>query len=188
MNAFQDALNLRINCAMLKLGLHSSKWAAENAQLAVEKNATLYGLNYEEAMTCPLLCSEHLTHDFITLGAKHRAALLVREQIGLDWMKAQVDALAKAAMSGSGQVYELFHERFCDAMDAFLTKLTPELHRFAIDATGGEYNTPEERTTARQEQAAHEAQMRAEGRYVTPTCIHHLDPMCCPVGCGDIDD
>lgn len=78
---------------------------------------------------------------------------------------------------GSGLVYELSVEKFSGYVDAGLAQL-PEAHRDRareIAATDFCYLTPQEIEVER------EAAMRSG------LCTHYLEPDCCPLGCGDLN-
>ena len=93
-----------------------------------------------------------------------------------DWA-AKCAALSDAAYQGCGLVYEMYEKRVGASIDLALQQV-PEVQRArAIEiAIEHGYTTPVERAAAEQEQR--------DGGF----CSHGLDPDCCPMGCGDIDD
>jgi len=95
-----------------------------------------------------------------------------------------LESAAKSANQGCGQIYELFEERLFDAVDAALASLPADqcelLRTKAVEMFG--YQKPEIRS-------AEAAKVREEQAELgIRTCVHHLDPDCCPLGCGDRDD
>lgn len=90
-----------------------------------------------------------------------------------------VEEIANEANKGCGQIYELFCERFSEAIDGYLSRSSsfrPEfIEEFMRVALSAGYATPKEIEAGRRSSC--------EGGL----CMRHLDPDCCPVGCGDIE-
>jgi hypothetical protein len=97
--------------------------------------------------------------------------------------KTWLESVAKSANHGCGQVYELFEERLFSSIDGMLNRLPPDqseqMRSEAVAMFG--YRDPAiiaaEAAVIREEDAA----------LGIRTCVHHLDPDCCPLGCGDRD-
>lgn len=85
----------------------------------------------------------------------------------------QVETLRKEANRGCGLVYELYVQRFSEAVDHTFPENHPQ-RADALAAAQGDYLAPEERLAA--------LEMQAE----QGLCRHGLEPDCCPAGCGDL--
>lgn len=127
---------------------------------------------WEVDQSCPLLLlDEPLLANAFKWGLHKGISLGVQ---GL------VRQIADDANKGCGLIYELYCERFSEAIDRYLSRSSsfrPEfIGEFMRVALSAGYAIPKEI-----EEGRHSS--REEG-----LCIHHLDPDCCPVGCGDIEN
>lgn len=78
-----------------------------------------------------------------------------------------LDQLAEQASAGSGQSYHWYCHRFTTAVDAFLGSVPSEQHARVIEIA--------------------KARGYGDDDSTEDSCMHGIDPHCCPAGCGDID-
>lgn len=93
------------------------------------------------------------------------------------WVE-RCEKLNKEAINGCGSSHHLYCVNYSNRVSAALAELPPEHQDAAvvIAKTMGDYLTPEE--------LAEEIQDNKD----SGACIHGIDPHCCPVGCGDLED
>lgn len=86
-----------------------------------------------------------------------------------------IEALANDALRCCGLVWELFVQRFSEAVDDSFPPSSPQREEALRIATEKGYASVEEREQTQKELAA-------DG-----CCSHGLAPDCCPLGCGDTE-
>ncbi|EJG2034199.1 hypothetical protein ACJO17_19190 [Vibrio parahaemolyticus] len=93
----------------------------------------------------------------------------------------KVEKLAQDAHKGCGLIYELFANRYIDAIDNLVLDLPKGVKEQVINLAE---NYGYEVITAEQQTESHEEHWNDDVHY----CSHGIDANCCPAGCGDIDD
>ncbi|MNR71311.1 hypothetical protein D3C71_19260 [compost metagenome] len=88
-------------------------------------------------------------------------------------LKETIKQLADEAQRGCGLVWELYIQRFSEAVDSRFPATSPQREEALRIAKAYDYATPKKRYRL-------QTVLAKDG-----CCSHGLDPDCCPMGCGD---
>lgn len=86
------------------------------------------------------------------------------------WRKCCEEAAADA-MRGTGLVYELYQQKLNGLIRARVTGIDPSLQAQALKLASEEFGYSE-----------------FDEEPGDGYCMHFLEPQCCPVGCGDLEE
>ncbi|MDI9335004.1 MAG: hypothetical protein QM533_11585 [Cytophagales bacterium] len=97
--------------------------------------------------------------------------------------RAWLEKAATSANHGCGQVYELFEERLFGSIDGMLDGLPPDQRELLLAEAVAMFGYRDPAIIAAEAAVIREEEAELGIR----RCVHHLNPDCCPLGCGDRD-